>query len=68
MARTKQATPLRRETSSEYFSIHDRTPQKQARSPNGDANGQAVLSKAPAKPDNTIIQLVIAVAGIYGSL
>lgn len=68
MARTKQATPLRRETSSEYFSIHDRTPHKKGVSPDGEATAQAVLAKTSAKPDNTVVQLVTAVAGIYGSL
>jgi UDP-galactose transporter B1 len=68
MARTKQATPLRRETSSEYFSKQDRTPRKQELSSNGGINAQSILAKAVSKPDNTIVQLVIAVAGIYGSL
>ena len=68
MARTKQATPLRRETSSEYFSINDRTPKKEAQLSNGDALRQVAQAATPQKGDNTIIQLVIAVSGIYGSL
>jgi hypothetical protein len=78
MARTKQPTPLRRETSSEYFSKDQNNTElpallsKEKRS-NDDAvtqqREQSVLAKAPAsKVDNTIVQLIIAVAGIYGSL
>ncbi|KAL2166716.1 hypothetical protein VTG60DRAFT_2279 [Thermothelomyces hinnuleus] len=55
MARTKQATPLRREPSSEYSGKHDRTPrireasatQTMAEMANGKVNGQAPL-KDPA--------------------
>jgi UDP-galactose transporter B1 len=59
MARVKQATPLRREPSSEYSGKHDRTPRSReasathatmAEKPNGAANGQASAgaeTKAP---------------------
>jgi hypothetical protein len=57
---------MRRETSSEYISKHDRY------SANGVAmngNGKvAVVSDAPAKKEPGLAQLAIAVAGIYGSL
>lgn len=73
MARSKQATPIRRETSSEYFSKNDRAAprSKGASSPGGkseEANGYPVAPKKAAKVDGDVIQLVIAVAGIYGSL
>ncbi|KAB5570409.1 UAA transporter [Coniochaeta sp. 2T2.1] len=67
MARTKQATPLRRETSSEYFSKHDRTPKKEAQLSNGDALRRVASAATPSTGDNTVVQLVIAVSGIYGS-
>jgi UDP-galactose transporter B1 len=83
MARQKQTTPLRRETSSEYFSKAD-TPGTPSRNPrdldrgmntttdgsvNGHANGLAVPSiVSPVKKDAGIPQLLIAVGGIYVSL
>ncbi|KAJ4304461.1 UDP-galactose transporter [Collariella sp. IMI 366227] len=81
MARTKQATPLRREPSSEYASKHDRTPRSRQTSAthelvekhNGKANGEvsavnSTLSQAPvAKKDAGIVTLIIDVAGIYAS-
>jgi UDP-galactose transporter B1 len=82
MARQKQATPLRREVSSEYTSSADRTgtPTKQRRnlgaeimtspSPiNGDANGKVTAAEVakPAKQAG-LLELVIGVVGIYVSL
>ncbi|GAB1320596.1 UDP-galactose transporter [Madurella fahalii] len=83
MARTKQATPIRREPSSEYASKHDRTTQRReldasdgtAEKATGKANGQALSGsssdaggKAPvAKKDAGITTLIIDVAGIYAS-
>ena len=82
MARTKQATPLRREPSSEYFSKAD-APGTPSRSPrnlektNGYANGhtnghvETIIDKLPvpvADKEHTILQLLFAVGGIYGSL
>ncbi|KAL2128728.1 hypothetical protein VTI74DRAFT_8718 [Chaetomium olivicolor] len=82
MARTKQATPLRREPSSEYASKHDRTPRSRevsathetAKKPNGKVNAHLSAAnptapKAPitSKKDAGIITLVIDVAGIYVS-
>ncbi len=81
MARTKQATPLRREPSSEYASKLDRTPRSREVSatheaveePNGKANGHAVTevkseTAAVAKKDPSVVTLIIDVAGIYASL
>ena len=83
MARIKQATPLRREPSSEYSGKHDRTPRSREASathampekPNKTANGQASAgaeTKAPAaavaKKEAGIVTLIIDVAGIYASL
>jgi UDP-galactose transporter B1 len=84
MARTKQATPLRREPSSEYASKLDRAPRSReasathemAEKPDGEANGHAnghapspAADTAPvAKKDAGIVTLVIDVAGIYASL
>ncbi|KFZ17350.1 hypothetical protein V502_04635 [Pseudogymnoascus sp. VKM F-4520 (FW-2644)] len=84
MARHKQATPLRREHSSEYTSSADRngaTPTKRSRnldntSPaplgkaNGYANGAVVAPVAAAakKKQAGLLELVIGVSGIYASL
>ena len=80
MARTKQATPLRRNPSSEYTSKAD--PRSLDKKRNGNApaqNGEThtlknavVKSDAPlkekAQKEAGALQLVFAVAGIYGSL
>jgi UDP-galactose transporter B1 len=83
MARTKQATPLRRELSSEYTGKHDRTPRSREVSGTHDlteklnavANGQAsaadsapAAAVAVAKKEAGIVTLIIDVAGIYASL
>jgi UDP-galactose transporter B1 len=83
MARHKQATPLRREHSSEYTSSADRigTPTKISRtldSPaaaaapikaNAHANGVAVAPVAVQKKKQAgLLELVIGVSGIYASL
>lgn len=79
MARTKQATPLRREPSSEYTSKADGygTPSRSARNldkeTNGllapkESNGDAVRPIIPEKKDAGILQLLFAAGGIYGSL
>jgi solute carrier family 35 (UDP-galactose transporter), member B1 len=79
MARTKQATPLRRDPSSEYFSRDvTGTP---SRSPgtwekeklNGEINGHVNGSAAEAPTLTTrkeagALQFLVAVTGIYGSL
>lgn len=68
MARSKQATPVRREPSSEYVSKYYRSPS------NGKANDEADISQRtatpaiPAKKDAGIVTLIIDVAGIYASL
>lgn len=75
MARTKQATPVRREVSSEYLSKHDRIPKENgSASPNGEANGHVAraLSEAStaklSKKEAGLVTLIIDVAGIYASL
>ncbi|KAM7202108.1 UAA transporter family domain containing protein [Naviculisporaceae sp. PSN 640] len=73
MARTKQATPVRREVSSEYLSKHDRAPKESGSvSPNGEANGHvaraAEVSTAKlSKKEAGLVTLIIDVAGIYAS-
>lgn len=79
MARIKQATPVRREPSSEYASKHDRAPKaREQDAANGKANGvvsngggsaSSNADKAPvAKKEAGIVTLIIDVAGIYASL
>lgn len=75
MARTKQATPLRRNPSSEYTIKQDRqnrSPEK-ALEPitNGSLANEIHLEKfAPEqqRKDAGALQFLIAVGGIYGSL
>jgi UDP-galactose transporter B1 len=69
MARTKQATPLRREVSDEYFSRREvATPRRKT------SNGAAVVPEAKAKEAKVekreagALELAIAVGGIYASL
>ena len=69
MARTKQATPLRREVSDDYFSRREvATPRK--RSSNGAAVGPEAKAKEAKveKRDAGALELAIAVGGIYASL
>jgi UDP-galactose transporter B1 len=80
MARTKQATPLRREPSSEYYSKGDATgtPSRSPRNldkeingsliANGVANGTLSKSAVLDAKEAGAIQLLVALAGIYGSL
>jgi len=81
MARTKQATPLRRNPSSEYTSKADATgtPTRSARNlDNGNANGSTLNGHTNVKLVGNLapkgqkqvgaLQLLIAVGGIYGSL
>jgi UDP-galactose transporter B1 len=81
MARTKQATPLRRDPSSEYFSKADATgtPSRSARNlnkdlsngntTNGHTNGTVLKDLFPvAQKEAGPLQFVIAVGGIYGTL
>ncbi|KAI1877860.1 uncharacterized protein JN550_000042 [Neoarthrinium moseri] len=81
MARTKQARPVERQPSSEYVTRQTGTPAKRKVSfdvadetvANGNGKGNGALREsrsAPATADRAeagIVQLVIAVAGIYGS-
>jgi len=71
MARSK-TIPIRRETSSEYISKHDRTPNMADGSvANGSPDGKASAA-APATHsaqwEPGLTQLAIAVGGIYASL
>ncbi|KAI0552046.1 solute carrier family 35 member B1 [Xylaria curta] len=71
MARTKQARPVERQASSEYISHQSSTPSKQQHAvaplqSNG-ATRKPAQAPASTKPDAGAAQLVIAVAGIYGS-
>ncbi|KAI5926615.1 UAA transporter [Camillea tinctor] len=68
MARTKQAKPIERQPSSEYVSRQSSTTSKAQNEIVPQANG-AVNKHAPvpAKAEAGLAQLVIAVAGIYGS-
>ncbi|CAI4212113.1 unnamed protein product [Parascedosporium putredinis] len=62
MARTKQATPLRREASDEYFSRRD--------SSNGGVVISTPVEKTKAEPEKReagVLELAIAVGGIYAS-
>jgi len=75
MARSKQATPIRRETSSEYFSRHDAAREKSALAArarpteNGGAlPGTIATDLAVDKKDAGPMQLIVAVGGIYASL
>ncbi|KAK8088010.1 hypothetical protein PG997_002971 [Apiospora hydei] len=80
MARTKQVKPIERQPSSEYMDGQNSTSSKRNVDPitahSGKSNGAlshstkaAVASAAPVeKADAGVLQLVIAVAGIYGSL
>ena len=80
MARTKQATPLRREPSSEYYSKADApgTPSRSPRNLDKEINGSLIangVAIGTLSKDATLevkeagaIQLLVALAGIYGSL
>ena len=80
MARTKQATPLRREPSSEYTSKADRNgaPSHSARSLDKAFNGivtdhthaeEVLKSMVPEfRKEAGAFQFLVAVGGIYGSL
>ncbi|KAI1143841.1 UAA transporter [Hypoxylon sp. FL0543] len=69
MARTKQAKPVERQTSSEYITRQTSTPAKRNEGTAIQSNGvssKGALETAPTQ-DAGVAQLVIAVAGIYGS-
>jgi UDP-galactose transporter B1 len=78
MGRQKQATPLRREVSSEYTSAADRTPRHLARGSdemgknvtlNGHTNGMAVSGATLVENKQAgLPQLIVAMGGIYASL
>jgi UDP-galactose transporter B1 len=83
MARTKQATPLRREPSSEYTSKADQNgaPTRSLRNMDKEINGNGrrgsisltaesvIEALAPeAKKEAGALQFLVAVGGIYGSL
>lgn len=78
MARTKQATPLRRDPSSEYVQGVSGTPTRSARNldkdlvnggaANGVGNGEVLKSIVPVRKEAGVLQLIFAAGGIYGSL
>jgi UDP-galactose transporter B1 len=83
MARTKQATPLRREPSSEYTSKADQngTQTRSSRNLDKETDGtgrrgsvslaaeSVIEALAPeAKKEAGALQFLVAVGGIYGSL
>ena len=79
MARTKQATPLRREPSSEYFSKAEQNGTTSRSPRNLDkaaVNGSKAVEDHPvlksmvpeARKEAGALQFFIAVGGIYGSL
>lgn len=70
MARSKQATPVRRQTSSEYFSKQDlaRTPSNGAAKPNGKADSVVAPAAHVETREAGALQILIAVGGIYASL
>lgn len=75
MARTKQATPLRRETSSEYFSKNDalkRTVSGESPKPSNGVTTKevppAVASPPPKQEPAAAFQVLVATGGIYMSL
>lgn len=67
MARIKQARPIQREPSSEFISKHDRPPPPGAENGKAKAESRAVAA-TEMHAEAGLMQLVIAVAGIYGSL
>lgn len=76
MARSKQATPIRRQTSSEYFSKADalaRTPSHgngvATTATSSKSNGKVSVPAAPVEAKEAgVVQILIAVGGIYASL
>ncbi|KAL8409053.1 hypothetical protein RB594_007484 [Gaeumannomyces avenae] len=66
MARVKQARPIQRELSSEFISKHDRPPPPGAENAKAKAESRAVAA-ADTRPEAGVMQLMVAVAGIYGS-
>ncbi|KAI2639715.1 UAA transporter [Hypomontagnella submonticulosa] len=68
MARTKQAKPVERQPSSEYVTRQTATPSKRNEDVAIRSNGVAGKAvSAPVKKEAGVAQLVVAVAGIYGS-
>ncbi|KAI0845157.1 UAA transporter [Daldinia vernicosa] len=73
MARVKQAKPVERQPSSEYISHQNSTPKTNdedkdvAVRSNGAASKAAPALASSKKKDAGVAQLVVAVAGIYGS-
>lgn len=75
MARSKQAAPIRRQTSSEYTGKHDRISNRGEmadKHTNGDVaakiSGRGDSLTKDASGSAGAMQLLICVAGIYGSL
>lgn len=74
MARTKQATPIRRNPSSEYTSKDDRPVRKLEKAlesvKSSSVNGAVLESLVPEaqQKDAGALQFLVAAGGIYGSL
>lgn len=69
MARQKQATPLRREPSSEYTSKANApgTPSQSPRNLDNETMNSHVASNGPKVKETGALQFLVAVGGIYGS-
>lgn len=69
MARSKQAMPVQRTTSSEYISKHDRFPKNTTDlAARAKDNAQALATVARDDSGSGMFQLLICVGGIYASL
>lgn len=69
MARSKQAMPVKRATSSEYISKHDRFPKNSTDlAARVKDNVQSLAAGARDEPGSGMLQLLICVGGIYASL
>lgn len=66
MARSKQP-PIKREASSEYFNKKTATWEEQSQNQNGRGTNGTIINPKEEK-EAGVLQLVIAVAGIYASL
>lgn len=71
MARSKQATPIRRQTSSEYFSKQDTLTRTPSHGNGATTTKPGSKTAAPAvveAKEAGALQILIAVGGIYASL
>lgn len=69
MARSKAPVPVRRVTSSEFTGKHDRVPNGQEASSKVVNRSTQIAPREASKESSAgVVQLLICVAGIYGSL